>query len=143
MMKASTVFPGGKANWQGACTGTGACVVTMDADKILTATFKINQYALTVTKSGAGTGTVSSTPAGIDCGLTCTASFDYNTPVTLTATADPGSTFAGWSGACSGVDPVCTVTVNADPAVWLIGIPVLPLEMPGAADSPSTLVACR
>ena len=43
-------------------------------------------------------GTVSSSPAGINCGSTCTASFGSNTVVTLTAVADTGSAFAGWSG---------------------------------------------
>jgi hypothetical protein len=52
---------------------------------------------LTVTKAGAGRGTVTSDPAGISCGSTCLAPFSSNATVTLTATADSGSTFAGWS----------------------------------------------
>src|SRR5438093_79780 len=42
---------------------------------------------LSVTRSGSGTGTVTSEPAGIDCGGTCSADFDDGTLVTLTATA--------------------------------------------------------
>ena len=65
-----------------------------------------NTYVLTVTKAGTGGGTVSSTPAGIDCGPTCSASFDDGTSVTLTATANANATFTGWSGAgCSGPGP--------------------------------------
>jgi alpha-tubulin suppressor-like RCC1 family protein len=55
---------------------------------------------VTVTKLGFGAGTVTSTPAGINCGTTCSASFPRN--ATLVANADPGNTFLGWGGACHG-----------------------------------------
>jgi len=71
---------------------------------------------LTVTKAGSGSGTVSSSPAGIDCGATCSAAFASGTSVTLTATAATGSTFAGWSGACSGTGS-CVVTMDQARAV--------------------------
>lgn len=73
-------------------------------------------HTLTATKAGSGSGTVTSSPAGIDCGATCAASFADGTMVTLTATPDPGSTFTGWSGDCSGTGP-CTVTMDQDRAV--------------------------
>jgi hypothetical protein len=65
-----------------------------------------------VNKSGTGSGTVSSSPAGISCGATCSASFASGASVTLTATAAAGSTFAGWGGACSGT-AACTVSMSA------------------------------
>lgn len=68
--------------------------------------------SLNVSKTGAGTGQVTSSPAGIDCGTTCSASFVQNSVVTLTATPDTGSTFGGWSGACTGTG-VCQVTLDA------------------------------
>ena len=69
-------------------------------------------YALDVTKAGSGGGTISSNPTGIDCGPTCSASFDDGTQLTLTATPDANSTFAGWSGAgCSGTGS-CVVTMD-------------------------------
>ncbi|HJR01551.1 MAG TPA: PASTA domain-containing protein, partial [Methylomirabilota bacterium] len=71
---------------------------------------------LTVTTAGTGSGSVSSSPAGIECGATCTHAFALGTQVTLSATAAAGSTFAGWSGACSGTGP-CTLTMNADQSV--------------------------
>ncbi len=72
---------------------------------------------LSVSKAGPGSGTVTSSPAGIDCGATCSAAFVTGTSVTLTATVNPGSTFVGWSGGgCSGAG-ACVVVVTAATAV--------------------------
>jgi hypothetical protein len=67
---------------------------------------------LTVSKAGTGSGSVTSSPAGIDCGATCSHPFTQGTTVTLTAAPASGSTFAGWSGGCSGTGS-CAVTMNA------------------------------
>ncbi len=100
------------AGWSGACTGSGTCTVTMDAAKSVTATFTLNTYALTVTPAGTGAGTVTSTPVGINCGIDCSEIYGHGTVVTLAQTASTGSTFAGWSGACSGTG-ACVVTMDA------------------------------
>jgi hypothetical protein len=98
----------------GGCSGTGDCRVTLSSDRTVTATFARIQHTVTAAKAGTGSGSVSSSPAGIDCGATCSALFDEGTSVTLTATPAAGSTFTGWSGAgCSGTG-TCTVTANAD-----------------------------
>ena len=89
-------------DWSGACSGTGDCVVTMTEARSVSATFTLEQYSLIVDKDGNGSGIISSQPTGINCGSSCTADFDYGTVVTLTAVADTGSTFTGWSGACTG-----------------------------------------
>jgi hypothetical protein len=70
------------------------------------------RFALAIAKSGTGSGTVTSSVGGINCGTTCAANFDAGTSVTLSAVAGSNSTFVGWSGACSGAGP-CTVTVDA------------------------------
>ncbi len=73
--------------------------------------YNLGPYSLTVSKQGAGSGQVSSSPPGISCGYSCQASFDAGTPVTLTATPDASSIFTGWSGDCSGTD-TCQVTMD-------------------------------
>jgi len=70
---------------------------------------------VTVTKAGAGGGTVTSNAGGINCGTTCVSGGITNgTSVSLTATADGTSTFTGWSGTCSGAASVYTFTISAD-----------------------------
>ncbi len=67
-----------------------------------------------VNKAGTGTGTVTSSPAGINCGTVCMAQFLF-AQVTLTATPAPGSAFGGWTGSCAGMTtPTCTFTPRAN-----------------------------
>ena len=125
----------------GGCSGSGAtCTVTVDAAKAVTATFTDADPALTVTTEGSGArkgstgeGTVTSDPAGIDCGSTCSAQFTAGTPVTLTAVAAAGSTFDGFSGGgCSGSATTCTVTVDQAKTVTAIfSGPLLTVTKPG------------
>ncbi|HKO14043.1 MAG TPA: alkaline phosphatase family protein, partial [Acidobacteriaceae bacterium] len=103
------------SGWSGGCSGTGACTVNLTAATSVAATFTAS-VQLTVQTSGTGTGTVTSSPAGINCGQTCTASFPSGTSVALTAAAASGSTFAGWSGGCSGTG-ACTVALSANATV--------------------------
>ena len=97
--------------WTGACTGTGACSVTMTAARTVGATFTIQRYTLTVTPPTGGT----ITATGINCGAggsDCTQDFDSGTVVPLTATPATGYTFSGWTGACTGTG-ACSVTMTA------------------------------
>ncbi len=100
--------------WSTGCSGRGTCKVTMTAAKTITATFKkIPYYLLSViTTAGKGTGKVTSSPAGIECGADCSESYINKTVVTLTAVPDSISTFSGWSGSCSG-KATCKVTMTA------------------------------
>ena len=97
--------------WSGDCTGMDPCNVTMDQAHSVTATFSVATFELTVNLAGPGSGSVTSSPAGIDCGSDCSQTYDYNTEVTLTAAPAVGSVFGGWGGACTGTDP-CVVTMD-------------------------------
>ncbi|MFH1702231.1 MAG: choice-of-anchor D domain-containing protein [Nitrospirota bacterium] len=77
----------------------------------------VPQRLLTVLKAGTGTGTVSSSPAGIDCGTDCKEKYPKGTVVILMATADATSAFTGWTGACAGTLPICAVTMNTNKTV--------------------------
>jgi hypothetical protein len=68
-------------------------------------------YTLTVSTGGIGTGTVTSVPAGINCGGDCNKDYNSGTAITLTATPASGSVFTGWSGACNGTG-TCQVTMD-------------------------------
>jgi hypothetical protein len=87
----------------------------MNANESITATFASNGgYTLSV--SLAGSGTVTSSPSGISCGSTCSASFASGTQVTLSEAPSSGYIFSGWSGACSGAGS-CAVTMSAAKSV--------------------------
>jgi hypothetical protein len=103
----------------GGCGEGGDCDPNVDAvDGAFFKTWdKVKQYldptkyTLTVNKTGNGSGTVTSNPSGINCGSICSSKYADGTEVQLTATADSGSTFTGWSGDCS-VDGEAGMTAN-------------------------------
>lgn len=91
---------------------------------------------LDVARAGRGGGAVTSVPAGVECGETCSAAFDGGATVTLTATPDGDSVFGGWSGACAGTG-ACTVTMSEARRVTATFLPLLPVDVTiaGAAGS--------
>ncbi len=101
------------SGWGGACNGTGSCMVTANVARSVSATF-IQTFTLSVSETGSGT--VTSSPSGINCGATCSANFASGTMVTLTATPTGGALFSGWGGACSGTGN-CNVTMNSATSV--------------------------
>ena len=109
----ASVFGG----WSGDCHGSGECKVVLDADRSVAATFAKapppGKHVLTVVKTGSGT--VTSSPAGIDCGSACSATFDDGATIALRATPDSGWRLSGFSGACSGSS--CTVALRSDARV--------------------------
>jgi hypothetical protein len=104
--------------------GDGSCTVQINNNVTVTAAFNTSTttpppsgtFTLTVTKvENSGTGNVASSPAGIDCGATCTASFASGASITLFASPTTGR-FASWTGGpCAGsTNPSCTFTLGAN-----------------------------
>jgi phospholipase C len=104
--------PGSKfAGWSGGCSGTSpTCTISLKAATSVTATFTA-AASLTVESIGTTQGRIISTPAGIDCPGKCTATFPKGTAVVLTPAPEPGTTFAGWSGPCTGTG-TCKLTLG-------------------------------
>ena len=96
-----TAFTGGNTN-----CGSG-CGVVFEVPATTSPVFNV-----VITFTGTGTGTVISSPSGINCPTDCISAFPVGTTVTFTATPTGGSTFGIWSGTLPGLQP-CTTT-NAD-----------------------------
>jgi hypothetical protein len=112
-LKAAPATGSAFAGWSGGgCSGTGVCIVTVTSATSVTATFSLVPEKLTVTRKGDGAGTVTSSPAGVDCGTGCSHDYDYGTSVTLSASAARGSSFTGWTGACTG-EASCVLSMTA------------------------------
>jgi 6-phosphogluconolactonase (cycloisomerase 2 family)/PKD repeat protein len=92
---------------------------------------------LGVSRTGSGSGTVTSAPSGVQCGGICSYAFGEAEKVKLTENPEPGSAFAGWSGACSGEEATCEVTMSeasevkaAFNALPMVSTPVTASETP-------------
>ena len=98
--------------------GSGIVDVTVTTARGTSATGAADgfTYLPTLTVGVSGSGTVASTPSGISCGSTCSASFANGAQVTLNETPASGWVFSGWSGACSGAGS-CVVTMSAAESV--------------------------
>ena len=98
------------SGWSGACAGSAAtCSVTLSSAASVTANFQL-QHQLTVSITGSGS--VTSTPAGISCSANCNARYADGASVALAANPGAGYVFDGWSGACSGAADTCTLTLS-------------------------------
>lgn len=103
-------------SWTGCSSVSGtSCTVQLTASRTVWAAFTSTVSSLTVSKSGTGLGTVSG--AGISCGTDCAETYPLGSTVTLTASANAGSTFAGWAGCSSVSGTTCTVAMTAARAV--------------------------
>ena len=119
--------------WSGACQGIAGCSVTANNNQTVFAEF--DPIKVTIDVLTTGSGTVTSSPSGINCPGTCSESVAYNTTVTLTAAASSGYTFSGWTVGCSGTG-TCTpattsyssVTANftlTSPPTWTVTAAVI------------------
>jgi len=108
-------------------------------------TVGLQAASLTVTKSGSGSGTIVSSPPGIDCGSDCEESFPQGTEVQLQAVPGGGSEFGGWSGSTDCLDGVVTMnaakvcTGDFDPCSILPDVPVTGTSV----DNRRTFHACN
>lgn len=96
----------------GGCSGTGTCSVTVDGAKNITAEFAPRELTVTI---NSGTGTLSSSPAGINCPGDCTEAYNASTVVVITA-----SSAVTWSGCQSMTASTCTVTMSTAKSVTVI-----------------------
>jgi len=127
------------AGWNGDCSGMGACQVTMDQMRNVTATFDLEPVTLTILLDtpGGAAGSVTSNPAGINCPGDCQQDFPPGTNITLTATPEPGSEFNLWGGVCAASGgPVCnaTLTMNGGATAQFVLVendPVLSITVTG------------
>jgi hypothetical protein len=134
-VRVATINSAGLATAVGSCPGGGITNITALAPPssggAVTGTSNLtvgscgvnNLPTLTVYEVGQGTGTVTSMPAGIDCGSGggCTGNFVLDSSVTLTAVPAAGSTFGGWSANCMPDNqPTCSLTMTNNATVGAI-----------------------
>lgn len=115
-----------------ATTVTGSTLTQTSTLTVAPSTTAVQIPTLSLYEVGSGTGTVTSSPAGVNCNAksaaNCTGNFTLGTLVTLTAVPDSGSTFAGWSANCTPAtpntpaspNPTCTVTMSNNTSVGAI-----------------------
>jgi hypothetical protein len=126
--------------WQGLCSGTSGCSLTMDSDKMVTALFARISVQLTIAGVSGASGAVNvggnSCPSG-----TCTFNFAPNSSVTLTPTAAGGFFFGGWSGDCAGFDaPTCTLKLTSPAVVTATFTPANTVFYTSKSFLPSSLI---
>src|SRR5690606_36638287 len=145
-----TAEPGARSTfdgWEGPCSGTEECVVTMDAATQVTARLGAI-YALRVELAGEGSGSVVSSPAGIDCSIwdgrvtgECSAEVPEGTPMVLTATPTGEATFQGWGGTCGRTVLECEIQLdtNATVTATFVAIPTRDLQVQGTGNGGGTI----
>lgn len=138
---ADTIFGG----WSGACSGTGACTVTMNEARSVAAVFvgRGGGVALNYSTSGTGSGVVAFSPNGgsATCAANCANVYMPGTRIKLSvAQLGARSAFAGWTGACRGKGS-CSVRIRKDTPVGAIfrEIPVFPLTYVKAGTGTGTV----
>jgi hypothetical protein len=139
--------------WGGSCSGSASCSVTVTQPTTVTARFLAPLPVLTVAGAGGnGSGIVTSAPPGISCGIaqgtatgTCSAAFNPNTAVVLTARPAGQDLFTSWGGACTGsgscsvtVTQPTTVTARFDVPPPVLSLAPTTLSFAGVSRSPTS-----
>jgi outer membrane protein assembly factor BamB len=127
-------------HWESPIVVNGRVYLTDDSGHLLV--YEPTMYALTVTRSGSGTGSVSSDPAGISCGATCSAPFASGLTVTLSATPAGSSLFTGWSGeGCSGTGDCQVVMSKARNVTATFTLKTVDLSVGNSGSGDGTVVS--
>ena len=115
----ATIDAAGRAT--GVSRGTTTIAATDSSNNSASTTLTVRELlTLGVVRQGDGNGTVTSAPAGINCGTTCSASFVSDSQVTLTAAPGADSLFTGWTGCDSVSGATCTLTMGSTKSVMAI-----------------------
>ena len=104
------------SGWTGACSGLTSCNVSMNGNQTVGASFAVIVTEFELSVSVQGSGSVSSSPSGINCGNDCLASYASGSSVQLTANAASGFEFTSWQGACNGSGS-CNINMNQNQQV--------------------------
>jgi hypothetical protein len=117
---AGSIFKG----WSGGgCAGTASCTFATNTSVTVTASFSLvtsttTSTPFTVNVGKTGPGTITSSPSGINCGSSCSATYSTGKTVTLTATPNQDFAFIGWRGGCSGSSRTCTVSASTSVSAY-------------------------
>jgi uncharacterized repeat protein (TIGR02543 family) len=104
--------------WGGDCSGLAECVVLTYQARQITAQFsRPNDVQLSLVAQGGGGISIQTGGSDTPCANTCQTRVTYGSAVTFTATPSAGHVFKGWTGACSGQTPTCTLTLEQDTQV--------------------------
>lgn len=124
--------------WSGGCTGAdNPLSLVMDGSRSCTANFELlsPSSGVDLEVRNQGEGSISSRPAGIDCGSECITQFQAGSVINLTASPAPGHQFIGWSGDCGGATPGINFTLDS-PRICVANYEAVDV---GAEDYPLTV----
>jgi hypothetical protein len=117
-LTAATATDSNFTGWTGCDSVSGAtCTVAMTNARTVSAIFMLKRFTLAAARTGLGVGTVTSSPAGINCGSSCSSDYVINTAVALTASPAANSVFVGWSGCDSVSGATCNVLMSSAKSV--------------------------
>jgi hypothetical protein len=105
------------AGWDGACAGQGqVCELHPEDGQIKSAAARFElARPVKVNNTGKGKGSISSSPAGINCGENCSGDFPSSQTIRLSAQAETGYVFMGWQGVCAGQGALCRLEPGDNP----------------------------
>jgi hypothetical protein len=110
----TTTFAGRRRNIAATLTRPDVPVVADSAAPSPSPSTSTPSLVQTLSVFPEGNGTIASTGGELHCPDACAAAFPVGTGMTIVAAPGPRAEFVGWTGACSGVDPTCTVTVDRE-----------------------------